>query len=47
MECAYDNAKSRAVCSKPYGGLSFNPKNSNDTAKDDWNSETMPLLHPR
>ena len=46
VECAFDNAMNRAVCSKPSRGLNFTPDANNGT-KDDWITEDMTLLHPR
>ena len=46
VECAFDNAKNRAVCSKPSRGLNFVPSAINGT-RDDWSTEDMTLIHPR
>ena len=46
VECAFDNAVNRAVCSKPSHGLKFEHDAVNGTF-DDWDAEGMSLLHPR
>ena len=46
VECAFDNAVNRAVCSKPSHGLIFKPDAVNGTF-DDWDAEGMSLVHPR
>ena len=46
VECAFDHAVNRAVCSKPSHGLNFVPDAVNGTF-DDWDTEDISLLHPR